>query len=461
VCDETVNRFSLDATQLTLRSANDSSAVQWYTLSNKSSLASGQNSNIPTVVVALADDDVNEIMRLHMLASTKYNTFLSITSLALQDTAIVPNDITSIPTSSALPVTNYTGDYIDPSFVSVDLDLSNATGTLCFDETVNVSTFKQASCFIQNLPGADAPYVHQFEAITITSFNDVCFTFNIGIADLNKIFYIREIGTTHNNTYIRMLQGAITDMHSNPVLYNAGERVSEFKPDYVAPTLVSFNLSMDGDGLLTLNFSETMKVETLDVQQITLLSAQNGTGAASYQLTGGNFSKAHVDDSTVVEITLLKADLDAIKANIDLCDSIDTTYLAITNATIDDMNDNAVVAITTDDALKAFDFTEDITPPELVYFDFNMDIYNRTVEIFMLFSETVNASSFDVTQLTLQNNVVMDLGNDATYYQITRGGTHAVGTSHEVYSTNEISTSVTIVLSILDSDENNMDNPDK
>jgi hypothetical protein len=47
-----------------------------------------------------------------------------------------------------------------------------------------------------------------------------------------------------------------------------------FTADNTAPFLVEFDLSMDGAGLLTMTFSETMKATSLDVSQITFQFAE-------------------------------------------------------------------------------------------------------------------------------------------------------------------------------------------
>jgi len=164
------------------------------------------------------------------------------------------------------------------------------------------------------------------------------------------------------------------------------------------PLLVSFGLNMNS-GVLTFDFSESMSPSSVVTTDFTLQSTGNGSDASavSFPLTGGNVTTSVV--SFTIEIVLLETDLNSIKALAALAVGTTTTFVSMNVGGAKDVSGNNVTAVGSENVLAATSFTQDTTPPELLSFTFSLD----TGAMVLSFSETVNGSSFDPTELQLQS----------------------------------------------------------
>ena len=218
----------------------------------------------------------------------------------------------------------------------------------------------------------------------------------LSIDDLNELKRLEGLLDTSATTFLTMTAQAVDDMVGNDLVAVTRAAVNVFAGDATNPVLVSFDFDMSGIvATLTMTFSETVDASTVDVTQLTLQSS--GSGAAeSFTLTGGT---ASVDDSTVMSVDVTHDDLNAIKALTQLATLSTNTYLSIGSGLIADMNGNAVVAIAPTSGLVVTTFVADVTAPELVAFDLDMDSGVMTLS----FSETVLASSLAPIRFTLDN----------------------------------------------------------
>ena len=124
-----------------------------------------------------------------------------------------------------------------------------------------------------------------------------------------------------------MAAGGIEDMAGNDVeevSETSAAQVRVFGADETNPEIVSFNLDLSGDGELQLTFSETIDASTVDVTELTLQSGVDSTdGGSQVSLSGGSVSE---EDSTIVVISLIVEDVNAIKAAEDLATSRNNTF---------------------------------------------------------------------------------------------------------------------------------------
>ena len=105
----------------------------------------------------------------------------------------------------------------------------------------------------------------------------------------------------------------------------------------------------------------------------------------------------NTDHSSYLALNLSTPDLNAIKFLTELATDITDTFLTLTETLIQDMNSNPVLPITM--PRQAEQFTSDTVSPQLQAFDLDLDQEILT----LTFSETVNADSLDVTQISLQS----------------------------------------------------------
>ena len=225
--------------------------------------------------------------------------------------------------------------------------------------------------------------------------------------DLNRLKFLRDLAST-NRTLISITSSLVDDMNANsinsiPLIL----QVTEYVEDMISPELEAFSHDMD-EGILSLTFTETVLAESLDTEEITILSnSVEQNTSFSRMLVGDNVSDNY---STIITISLDPEDLNDLKRQPELAVSDNKTYISIT---MFDMNSNPVLAINTSFPLRVDNFNIDSTQPQLVAFTLDMD----TNTLILTFSETVNATTFDPTHITLQNNTVIT----ATHFTLTGG----------------------------------------
>ena len=131
------------------------------------------------------------------------------------------------------------------------------------------------------------------------------------------------------------------------------------------------------------------------LQSFSLLASPSTT-AEQFRLTGGNASR---DESPFLMIQLTDSDLNSIKALTTLAISVESTYIAFFSGAVMDLSNQNVRMLSASNAIRASTFTPDTTDPRLN--SFVLDLNEGT--IVFTFSETVNASSFDLTGVVLQS----------------------------------------------------------
>jgi len=145
------------------------------------------------------------------------------------------------------------------------------------------------------------------------------------------------------NTFISITNLAVNDMNDNPINeippLQSTVRASDFTNDSIPPILMQFNLDLSNE-TLTLKFSETVRVRTLDLSSFSLQSTPNETSSTKcVQLTGG-ISQSF--DYHTVEVQLNTPDLNEIKRITDLATSKDNVYLSALFYAVEDMNMNPI-----------------------------------------------------------------------------------------------------------------------
>ena len=399
---ETVSAASLNVAELTLQSAG-SDSNQMYSLTSTSGSASADNA---TIVIDINREDLNQIKFLTELALDSDSTFLSLTESTITDTN--SNPVRPIPSFDALQVSTYIADTTGPNLESFELNLTSEILTLHFDETVNVSSLEFMLFTIQSSLPTGINYT--LTGGKVLSNNSFDVEIQLSFRDLNQLKVNTELATGIGNTFLSIETEAVFDLASlaNPILQEMLP-VSSFTGDFTSPQLLQFSVNLNFE-TLTLNFDEPVNASSLNVLGLTLLDSQDVTSAEGViLLSSGNTSSPN---GLQIVIDLSTDDLNVIKRLESLLVSLESSYLAIEPLTVSDMNGNAVVRISPNDALNASSFVNDTTRPQLFAFDINLSTEIVTFE----FVETVNASSIDFTGITLQQS-----SNTSNQYTLTGG----------------------------------------
>ena len=457
---ETVRLSTFNVTQFTLQSSS-STPSQSYTLTT-TSLTTATDLIYFTIILSAVD--LNRIKFLSELAYNKNSTFISLTPLFITD--MFGNRIVSIPTSDAVIITEFILDSTPPAVEYFELDLNVGNLTLVFSETVNASSLDVTRITLQNSLLASAT---NFVSYSLTDYplhpvgsttfdiDGTVLVISLGSQDLNEIKRLRSLATNRLNTYISYTTRLVTDMGDN-YAYPKTLGVRNITEDTTDPTLLSYGLDLNL-GLLNMTFSETVKInDSLDLTQIRLQSTRAGmSNPLTYQRLDGLFhieqnstsllfnrselvqyqfqqgslsgfdplkSYSQSEDGTVVSVHLGFIDLNAIKYKSLLASQKNESYLALTNLTILDLNDNNVVAIPSSDARRATYFLPDETSPTLVRYDLNLDLDLLS----LTFDEFVESSSLMVQYLTIQSATL----SNPTYHTAPRALTPGINQSHTI-----------------------------
>ena len=220
-----------------------------------------------------------------------------------------------------------------------------------------------------------------------------------------------DIFTDRTNSWLTFTEYAIHDMALRPNRVRSvlntprleeGLVTLDFFPDITPPELWDFDLNLTSHEL-TLYFSETVRARTLNINAITLQNRQMRKEGGEYvTLTMGDlplFTQSFTDDYHILVLNLRQRDTDAVKAFTDLATHHNSTYITITSDVVEDMNENAAVEIPPSAGKRVRELYEDFVRPELVEFRLDLD----SGELWLTFSETINASSLMVEEIVLQN----------------------------------------------------------
>ena len=387
--DETVNASSINPDQITFLAEATNDTMHQHTLTGDKYTSLVDDT---LILITLTDADLNEIKRQHNLASNESVTYISIT-----DRLVVDMNFNPVIAIDALNVTNYRNDTTAPRLVAFDLDLSNDTLLLTFSETVRVGTLNFGSIVFQNRLNTEQ---YKLTAGDILEpYDDIIVEIQLNNTDLNEIKKREDLATDGNNTYISIDMYLIEDMNANlnlPRFPQDPLQASNYIADEVRPLLLSFQLDMDGEGLLQLSFSETVNVSSLVVSAVTLYE-ERGKLEGSHTL---DQSYVNSTNGPIVDVVIGLEDLNILKMLPLVAKSQLSTFISITDELVLDMNDNGNIAIDITEADEADGFTYDTTQPRLESFTIDMN----TGLLMLYFSETVVGNTLNRTSFTIQND---------------------------------------------------------
>ena len=400
---ETVDVSSLNVSAISLQPTHLSppEEIFSFTAGNTNDATFSSSYDLPEIIINIGIDDMNEIKRRRDLATSNDTTFLALKTHAILD--MNGNEVVSITNSNATQVTNYTEDLTNPILDGFTIDMNQGTLQLTFNETVSHATLNFTLLTLQSWPVSDSISIALSGGNTTNILDSTVVYVSLTAEDLNILKRIRFLATNITNTYLSIAQGAVLDMNNNTadaVLPSAAIVAANVTEDVMNPELISFDLDMNL-GALYLTFDETVEASSFNVSAITLQDSTFASGSEiMYTLTGGESS---IDDSTLIAVNFSFYDLNEIKKLRGLAsnESGSNTFITITNYTIEDMNANSVVPIPNGMGLQVSNFFQDITSPELLHFDLDLN----TGILTLVFSETVDTYTFNISQFSLQGEM--------------------------------------------------------
>ena len=373
----------------------------------------------PVVTISVTDNDLNEIKRQDHLAVSNATTFIAVT-----DTGAV-DPFNNTLNSDLLQVTEWTDDSTWPQLAEFSFSANTGVLGLTFDETVRFATFNATTItFVNNETSTIYTVRHHppSRGASVTEYDSTVITLTLANDDLNEIKILSDLAVSRMTTYIALETYTVADMRGNPLnVSNLPQIVAVYEDDITRPELTGFDLDLD-NGLLTLYFSETVNVSTLDIEEITLQpTVEETTPALSYTLAivgpqpEGSFSNS--TDGPVIQVYIGDDDLNEVKRIPELATLSNNTYISISAAAVRDMVDLPLVPVETHSGtrVRPDGYTPDTTDPELISFNFDLDLG----QLELTFDETVDAETLDQTKITLQSRILDD--ESLQHFQIMKG----------------------------------------
>lgn len=403
--DEIVNANTFNVSGLTFvdRSSQHTTA---YTLT--SSTHSTENST--NIEVMFSKTDLDSITSLTSLASGLSSTFLTATKYTVRD--MRQNRLSNISPLSALPVTVYTEDRVNPVLESFSLDVSTGELSLTFTETVLATSLMPTEITFQSTSIGGNTLLLSGGTLASMQAGTIV-TLILSGEDLNALKLETNLGTERADTYISFTSSAVSDPASNPVIpippTNA-HQASDVNEDLIPPMLRSFSLDLDLR-TLSLTFDEPVQIGSLSFVGVALQDdASNPT--QSVRLTSFSTSPTTSNGIEIV-IDLSDTDFNELTATFPLATMETNTFITLLEGTVRDMRNNRIEEIPSNNAQRITSHEEDTIRPTFSSFDLDLNLGILTIE----FSESVNVTSFDETQVTLQSS----MSSPSDFFQLTGG----------------------------------------
>jgi hypothetical protein len=350
------------------------------------------NINAPVINVTLTTDDLDLIKLGSAFCISTSTCFISLDRTTATDANTQPVEV-----ASGVVASSVVADSTSPSVVSVALDMDTNTLEFVFDEPVNATSLSATSITLQSatnspsasytLTGSDSSSANNGRVVSVV----------MTTGDVNAIKALSGLVRDQATSNVAVSSSMIADMAGNNVVaiaVTSAVGVSSFTADTTSPTLVEFSADMTL-GLLKMTFDETVDSSSFVTTSVQLRESAEAV-AATYNLTGGTVPSQL---STVVTLLFTRSDLNIIKADTELFTNGQTAFVSIASGIINDVFGNLANEVNATSAIQASAFVDDTKAARLRSFALDMSLLQLT----LTFSETVNASSFDVTQLTIQN----------------------------------------------------------
>ncbi len=389
---ETVNPSSLSFEGITLLASLNSST--YYQLTGGS--VTIQNS--PHIEIFLELSDVATIREaFYPLGSSPNATYLSASDFTISDTA--GNFLIPIPSDSALQAAAVTADFVPPTIDVFSLDMNTGILSITFSEEIEPPSLNLSQIFLHDVSGGQVVGVSTGTISTVPSTSTVDII--LSDSNLDSLKIAPNLASVSNDTFLTAQGEYVADMVGNTARQNViSLQISEYVYDTTSPFLQSFTFDLNA-GEMTLSFSEPVDVSSIAVDQLVLTNARVDNGIVpTFIAPVGNLSSS---TTRTIGFSFSNVQLNQIK-QLEICLSSSTCYLYFPRTpgevTGSDYAANILIEIPASTTLQATDYFADVTPPELIFFQ--MDLDSGTIDL--SFSETVDLSSFNLTQITLQSS---------------------------------------------------------
>ena len=405
-----------------------------------------------TVISVSINSNINEIKLALYGSSTAY---ISVPSSFITDTAA--NGLSTIDTFSPLQVSQIFQDTISPSVTAFTPNASSPiTGSISysFSEYVDINTLSESSITITINSSVINGTYHMFNGgVWYSAPNNGTVVYSFSNADREQQFFgigyllavnSGQVSTTFTTSLAADLAGNIVNDQVSPLAYTAVVQ------DNVRPQFESFTIDLDA-GELTLSFSEDLILLTINGN--VHIQSSSVSPSDVFSLSTAAYTNQTGLYGTVISIRLTTLDTGLLFNNTNLANSVNDTYLSLSEGFGVDYSGNNLIA--TANGIRASQVITSLTPdnPPLLQ-EATLDLNNDT--LLLTFNMAMNPSLTAPDLITIApigvslstgTNVQLFNGNDTILllslapsdsssikYSFTAGMSVSLG-SNSVYST--------------------------
>jgi hypothetical protein len=230
--------------------------------------------NSDEIFLTLSPKDANAIKAAIALGTDITDTFLLCTSGTIEDMNGNGFPGLTAPTE-AVVATTVVPDITPPQILGAKLDMNTGKMTLTFDETVNADSMNPTLLALQSLKTSSSavPLSNTVASSSaVTALDSVTIQILLAKTDLEAVKHNGAIGVDATSTFLTMKVNSVKDMTGRSIVAieaTSAFDVLAFTPDGTAPSLSQFEVDL-GAGTLKLKFSETINLDTLKTDKITL-----------------------------------------------------------------------------------------------------------------------------------------------------------------------------------------------
>ena len=385
VFSEMVDVQSFNTTYLSFVFTNTLSGAM-YNITDPDGTVQDQNST--NVLITLSDEFLmTEFGATNDTVYDAYNSEDITIQLDISDGLV--NDLSNnrlVSSGDLISQCNSSCMLMAPLLTGFNLDMNIGTLVLSFSDEVLLQWINGNVTVTNSDSNPNDVYTFANLSVCTSTFQSV-HNISISPSDIFSLQSIPQLATIPSNTYIQVQPQAASDRAGLSLNNTMPIRVSKFVPDTTRPIVAAFDLDLDA-GLMSLSFSEPVRLNTFNITSVGLVNMINGE-----PLYLANATALSSGIQIVVDYFLDQNILIDIKRR-ELCYTMTNCYSVLLSSAAEDAVGNDVVQITADMPLAIRRLIFDVTPPYLIAFSqFDLDAGTFT----LLFNEPVNSSSADVT----------------------------------------------------------------
>eukprot|EP01038_Epipyxis_sp_PR26KG_P005981 gene5981-8237_t len=279
---------------------------------------------------------LNQMKSYDHLCDTADNCLLILDDNNLiYDTSLAHNEYNPIHANFTHPLLphSYLPDITPPELISFNFDLQNRVIRLLFSETINIQSINLNRITIQSTENGnniDTEFIVLSSSLVqvLTKYDTTEIILSLSSYLFSRIRSSHQLGISKTTTYISLYRNFIEDKAYKPnqilQLYpGKALQTSVFIADRGIPSLESWSINLN-DGILLFNFTQPIDISTINTNHI-ILSTTNQIILSSLTTTlSSNELSSHLN---TMKIILNNNDLNNIKQNYPLCQSVNNCYL--------------------------------------------------------------------------------------------------------------------------------------